>query len=91
METTLDKFGRVVIPKPIRDGLGLHPGSILEIKEEDQGIFLTQVQEEPRVVMKKGVLVFSGVGIGDIKEAIRSHRKERLNQEAYKVSHEGSI
>ena len=91
METTLDKFGRVVIPKHIRDGLGLHPGSVLEIKEEDRGIFLTQVQEEPRVVMKKGVLVFSGVGVGDIKGAIRSHRNERLNQEVYKVNHEGSI
>ena len=85
METRLDKFGRVVIPKPIRDDLDLQPGSVLEIKEVDQRILLEPVQEEPHVVMKKGVLVFSGAAQGDIEEAIRSHRQERLKKEASRV------
>jgi len=28
METTLDKFGRIVIPKRVRDDLGLKPGAV---------------------------------------------------------------
>ena len=85
METRLDKFGRVVIPKPIRDDLDLQPGSVLEIKDDDQRILLEPVQEEPHVVMKKGVLVFSGAAQGDIEEAIRSHHQERLKREAFRV------
>ena len=28
MRTTMDKAGRLVIPKPLRDRLGLHPGDV---------------------------------------------------------------
>lgn len=31
MEVTIDKFGRILIPKKIREALGLKPGQILEI------------------------------------------------------------
>ncbi len=31
MRTTIDAAGRVVIPKPIRDGAGLRPGSPLDV------------------------------------------------------------
>ena len=85
METTIDKFGRVLIPKVIRDDLGLQPGRVLEIKEDDQKILLEPLQEEPRMVMKKGVLVFSGNGWGDIEEVTRSHRLERLKKESSKI------
>ena len=31
MEVTIDKFGRILIPKKIRESLGLKPGQVLEI------------------------------------------------------------
>ncbi len=31
MEITVDRFGRVVIPKEVREGLGLEPGSVLRV------------------------------------------------------------
>lgn len=77
MQTTLDRFGRVVIPKQVRDDLGLKPGAVLEIEEVEQKIFLKPMHGEPHVVTKDGVLVFSGTAIGDIVGAIRSHRRER--------------
>lgn len=80
MVTTLDRFGRVVIPKKVRDDLGLKPGAVLEIEEVDEKIFLKPVHWEPYVVNKDGVLVFSGTATGDIVGAIRTHRKERLNE-----------
>ena len=82
METTLDRFGRVVIPKRLREDLGLHPGSVLQIKQDDQKIFIEPMHEEPRMVVKKGVLVYQGVATGDIERAIKDHRQERLNKAA---------
>ena len=82
METTLDRFGRVVIPKRLREDLGLHPGSVLQIKQDDRKIFIEPVHEEPRIVVKKGVLVYQGVATGDIDSVIKDHRKERLNKAA---------
>ena len=32
MEAVIDKFGRIVIPKKLRDDLGLRPGSVIKIE-----------------------------------------------------------
>ena len=80
METTLDKFGRIVIPKRVRDDLGLKPGAVLQIEQADQRILVEPVNEGPRVVVKNGVLVFSGTATGDIVGAIQVNRQERLTE-----------
>ncbi|MFQ5686514.1 MAG: AbrB/MazE/SpoVT family DNA-binding domain-containing protein [Candidatus Scalindua sp.] len=79
MKTTLDRFGRVVIPKEVRDDLGLKPGSVLQIEESKREILLKPVCEGPRIVVKDGVLVFLGTKAGDIDEAIRAHREKRMS------------
>lgn len=35
MQTTIDRLGRVVVPKPIRERLGLRGGEALEVEERD--------------------------------------------------------
>jgi AbrB family looped-hinge helix DNA binding protein len=80
METTLDKFGRVLIPKEVRDDLGLKPGAVLEIEELEETILLKPKNDEPHVVLKDGVLVFSGAATGDVAGAIHTHREERLKK-----------
>jgi AbrB family looped-hinge helix DNA binding protein len=35
MRTTIDRAGRVVIPKPVRDRAGLEPGAELDIEFRD--------------------------------------------------------
>lgn len=35
MEAAIDRAGRVVIPKPLRDSLGFEPGQVLDITEHD--------------------------------------------------------
>lgn len=80
METTLDKFGRIVLPKSVRDDLGLKPGAVLKIEQIDQKIFMQPVNEEPHLLVKNGVLVFSGTATGDLVGAIQAHRQERLSK-----------
>ena len=36
MQTTVDKFGRIIIPKKVRDHFGLKPGTPVEIEKIDQ-------------------------------------------------------
>lgn len=78
MKTTLDRFGRVVVPKDIRDRLGLRPGAEIEIEEKEYEIVLKPVEDEPLLMVKEGVLVYSGSATGDLREAVRAHREERI-------------
>lgn len=78
MRTTVDRFGRVVVPKEIRDRLGLHPGSEIEIDEQGDEVVLKPAGREMPLKIEDGVLVFTGTARGDLAEAVRSHREERL-------------
>ena len=44
MEATLDRFGRIVIPKKIREDLHLQVGSSIRIEEGDGEIVLKPVE-----------------------------------------------
>jgi AbrB family looped-hinge helix DNA binding protein len=59
-EAILDKFGRVAIPKEIRESLGLLLGSLLKIEQRDRELALCPISEEPRLVQKGGILVAQG-------------------------------
>ncbi|MEK6656810.1 MAG: AbrB/MazE/SpoVT family DNA-binding domain-containing protein [Nitrospirota bacterium] len=82
METKVDKFGRVVLPKDIRDNLDLKPGQVLKVEKSDDEIILKLLRKESPLHIKDGVLVFSGAATGDIMEAVNLHRKERLKKVA---------
>jgi AbrB family looped-hinge helix DNA binding protein len=80
MQATLDKFGRIVIPKRVRDDLGLEPGSVLKVEERGEEILLTPVCEDPAAALawKGGVLVFTGEALEDLTDAVERDREERL-------------
>jgi AbrB family looped-hinge helix DNA binding protein len=80
METRLDKFGRVVLPKDIRDHLDLKPGQILKVERTDEEVILKPVEKELPLRVKDGVLVFSGAATGDIAKAVKEHREGRLKK-----------
>ena len=77
MEAILDKFGRIVIPKQVRDDLGLSPGSVLKLEERDEESVLKPVAERSPLVLKDGVLVFAGEVEGDLEAALQRDRNER--------------
>ena len=55
---TIDKAGRVVIPKPLREELRLEPGDALEIATAGERITLRPVRGTGPLTKEHGVWVF---------------------------------
>jgi len=79
-ETTIDRFGRIVLPKEIRDDLGLEPGAVVAVEEQGESILLKPLRDEPGLVRKGPVLVHTGKARGDILGAVRAVREGRLRR-----------
>jgi AbrB family looped-hinge helix DNA binding protein len=72
MRSTIDKAGRLVIPKPLRDQLGLQPGDV-ELTADGAGLRVVPVHDDT-LVEADGRLVIpaSGATIGDeLVQAVR--------------------
>lgn len=72
MKATIDKAGRLVIPKPLRDRLGLRPG-VVEVVAEGTGIRVEPLAAD--VLDERGhrlVVPASGLVIND--DIVRSFR-----------------
>ncbi len=80
MVTTLDKFGRVIIPKKFREHLGISFNTSLNISEDGKRIVIEPVQEKEPLVDKDGILVFTGKL--DIKknDFIQKDRNQRMKK-----------
>lgn len=77
---TLDKAGRVVLPKPVRDELQLGPGDTLELHSSEDEIVLRPARSKGRMYRKHGVWVFnSGEPLPPdaVEKTIRKVREER--------------
>jgi AbrB family looped-hinge helix DNA binding protein len=57
MEAVIDQAGRIVLPKPIRDALGLLPGTKVDITPYGAGAQLVAAGRTARLVEEDGVLV----------------------------------
>ena len=77
MEATVDRFGRVVIPKRVRDDLGIHPGTVLIVEERGNAVTLTPLSGPEPLAEEGGVLVFQGPAAGDLTAAVDEARKSR--------------
>lgn len=55
---TIDKAGRVVIPKPLREELQLKPGDALEMERTGERIVLRPVRGTGPLAKEHGVWVF---------------------------------
>ena len=60
MEATVDAVGRIVIPKPLRDDLGLVPGSTVDISRYGGGLQLVAAGRTAQLVDEAGSLVATG-------------------------------
>jgi AbrB family looped-hinge helix DNA binding protein len=95
MDVQIDKFGRIVIPKPVRDTLGLEAGTTLHLEttERESGereIALRPEREEALFVRKGQVCVYMGKpaegtepldAVASVKAARRARTRQILGLE----------
>jgi AbrB family looped-hinge helix DNA binding protein len=53
MKTVIDRAGRIVVPKPLRQALGLTPGQPLEIRAGDGGLEI-EIASTPMRLRRRG-------------------------------------
>jgi AbrB family looped-hinge helix DNA binding protein len=82
MITTIDKAGRLVIPKPIRDRLGLRGGERVEVEERDGEIRVTRPRRGVTLVRTPSGLLTAertpdlpGLGPEEVRELLERTRR----------------
>lgn len=74
----MDSVGRVVLPKALRDALGLRAGSTVDITRYGAGLQLIPASRTARLVEEAGALVATGetqIGDDDVFGLIDSGRR----------------
>ncbi len=78
---TVDKAGRVVLPKPVRDKLQLQAGDSLELDSSGGEIVLRPIRRTVQMRLRDGIWVFrtgQPISAASVNETIRQARDERL-------------
>jgi AbrB family looped-hinge helix DNA binding protein len=73
MRTTIDKAGRLVVPKELRDRIGLRPGEVDVVV--DGAALRIEVVTQEHLVREEGRLVVAGTGeplTDDVVEELRA-------------------
>ncbi len=60
VRSSIDSVGRIVVPKALRDALGLTPGSAVDISRYGAGLQLIPAGRTARLVGEGGRLVATG-------------------------------
>jgi AbrB family looped-hinge helix DNA binding protein len=81
MRTTIDSAGRIVIPKAVRDAVGLRGGEELEVSERDGRIEIETVPVPIRLVRRGKALVAVADGdAGELTDEIVRQTLERTRR-----------
>ncbi|HWH30739.1 MAG TPA: AbrB/MazE/SpoVT family DNA-binding domain-containing protein [Mycobacteriales bacterium] len=71
MQTTIDAAGRIVVPKALRDELGLKPGSTVDISRYGSGLQIVPGGRSGHLEVVDGRLVLTGEGEIDNEDVLR--------------------
>ena len=80
MKTSLDKFGRVAVPKAIRERLGWADGMQLSLAIHNGALQLKVLDDDHLLRVEDGVLVYGGEPTADLQDAVERSRQERMSR-----------
>jgi AbrB family looped-hinge helix DNA binding protein len=60
VELKIDKAGRIVVPKRLRERLGFKPDTDLEAREQPDGVLIRRVKPRPAMIKVDGLWVHHG-------------------------------
>jgi AbrB family looped-hinge helix DNA binding protein len=81
MNVTLDRAGRVVLPKRLRQQLRLEPGDTLELETEGERVTLRPVRPQAPLRKEHGVWVYQGEPADlSIPDLVDRERERRLRE-----------
>lgn len=78
MKATIDAAGRIVVPKRLREALGLTPGQPLEIRASDGGLAI-EIAVTPMQLKKRGKGVVA-VPTGSVAKLTAGEVRETLER-----------
>ena len=81
MKITVDRAGRVVLPKPVRDKMRLTPGSTLELESQAEHVTLRAVRPQAALHKEFGIWVFQGASTDEsIPDLLQASREKRVRE-----------
>ena len=81
MQTTIDQAGRIVVPKALRDALGLKPGQILEVRVGDGRLEIEAAPTAMRLERRgKGIVAVTDTALPDLTAAQVRETLERVRR-----------
>ena len=82
MELSIDKFGRVVLPKKLRERLGVRSGLTVEVLDAAGGVILKPVRHAPTLIRKQGILIHQGQPSRSVAwpTLVEDEREERIRK-----------
>lgn len=66
MKTTIDRAGRIVIPKALREAVGLEPGTVVDLACREGRLEVAPAAAAVRLVRRSGLLVAEAADAGEV-------------------------
>jgi len=79
-KTKIDKFGRIVIPKKIRNDFGLKNNTEVEVEATSDNIIVRPKPSNPFVIDKDGILVVCSEPLEPFTDFLQENREDRVKR-----------
>lgn len=81
MDLKIDKSGRIVVPKSLRERLGLKPDTALQAVEHPDGLLLKRADQRPSMTRVDGLWTHHGVPQtgANWERSVEDVREERID------------
>ena len=80
---TIDRAGRMVIPKALREELGLGPGDTMELECEGEQMILRPLRSRPPLTKERGIWVYrtgEPLPASAARDTLRGLRERRVRR-----------